>query len=197
MSRCEDCTYFTQPQSKYSKGECTWYNTEYYPEDKTCSHFNPGNSSTCGNCEHFTAPDSRYSKGLCTWYDREYYADESACSKFSSSSSGGGCYLTTACCEFKGLADDCYELTVLRRFRDTYLKEQPFGETLIATYYEDAPSIVKKIDNHSDRAGIYEDIYVKLCEIVKIIESGKNDYAIISYMSMVYGLHRKLFPVKN
>ena len=29
----------------------------------------------------------------------------------------GGCFLTTACVTYRGLADDCYELNVLRNFR--------------------------------------------------------------------------------
>lgn len=193
MPRCGDCEHFREPDSKYGKGECTWYNSEYYPEENSCSHFKAGSSANCGSCEYFKAPDSRYSKGTCSYYDRDYYPDESACSHFSKSSgSSGGCYLTTACCEFKGLPDDCYELTVMRNFRDTYLKAQPYGEALIKHYYEDAPALVKYIDNHSSRTAIYQDIYTKVQEIVKLVETSENEKAIIQYMYMVHNLYRDM-----
>ncbi|GHU54664.1 hypothetical protein FACS1894132_09650 [Clostridia bacterium] len=57
-----------------------------------------------------------------------------------------GCYITTAVCTSLEKPDDCYELTLLRNFRDTFLKNQPDGETLIKPYYEDAPRIVDKIN---------------------------------------------------
>ena len=63
MPRCGDCEYFREPDSKYGKGECTWYNNEYYPDESSCSHFRAGRSASCGSCEYFRASDSRYSKG--------------------------------------------------------------------------------------------------------------------------------------
>ncbi len=44
-----------------------------------------------------------------------------------SNSNGDSCFLTTACCELVGLDDDCFELTVLRRYRDTVLPRLPGG----------------------------------------------------------------------
>ena len=38
-----------------------------------------------------------------------------------------GCFITTACCETLGLADDCFELRTLRRYRDEVLAKQPGG----------------------------------------------------------------------
>ena len=198
MPRCGDCEYYKDPDSKYGKGECTWYNNEYYPEDDSCSHFRAGRSASCGSCEYFRASDSRYSKGECTYYDREYYPEESACSHFSRSSGGsGGCYLTTACCDFKGLPDDCHELTVMRNFRDTYLKAQPYGEGLIKSYYEDAPSIVNFINNQPNCEEIYQDIYAQIQKIVTLVETAENEKAIILYMCMVYELYRKVYPVAD
>lgn len=42
-----------------------------------------------------------------------------------------------------GLPDDCYELTVLRGFRDNYLKNRENGAQDIADYYRNAPQIVR------------------------------------------------------
>lgn len=196
MSRCGDCEYFTEPDSRYGKGECTYYNAQYYPDDKTCGHFKPGRGASCGSCEYFVEPDSRYSKGTCKYYDRDYYSSENACGHFArKSSSGGGCYLTSACCEFKGLADNCHELTTMRNFRDTYLKAQPYGEALIAAYYQDAPLIVKYIDSSPDKADIYADIYAQISRIVSLVENGEKETAIIHYMNLVYSLYREAAPL--
>ncbi len=61
-----------------------------------------------------------------------------------------GCFLTTATCESVGLNDDCWELAQLRRFRDTWLKDQPGGQRDIALYYEAAPQICAQLDQESD-----------------------------------------------
>jgi hypothetical protein len=56
-----------------------------------------------------------------------------------------GCFLTTACCEVLGLADDCFELRSLRRFRDRRLASMPGGPAAIAAYYLVAPSILDRL----------------------------------------------------
>lgn len=55
------------------------------------------------------------------------------------------CFLTTACVGHIGLADDCFELSVLRRFRDGALARMPGGAEDIALYYRHAPAIVERI----------------------------------------------------
>lgn len=61
------------------------------------------------------------------------------------SGSSGGCFLTTACCEVIGLPDDCLELTVLRRFRDSVLPTLPGGDAEIALYYLLAPVVLRRL----------------------------------------------------
>ena len=53
----------------------------------------------------------------------------------------GGCFLTTACTEAKGLPDNCRELETLRHFRDNYMMNVPEGKADIAHYYKTAPSV--------------------------------------------------------
>ena len=53
------------------------------------------------------------------------------------------CYITTAVCESLGKPDDCYELNLLRDYRDSYLMKQEDGEALVQRYYDIAPTIVK------------------------------------------------------
>jgi len=56
-----------------------------------------------------------------------------------------GCFLTTAACEGVGLADDCWELRTLRRFRDGWLAGQAGGTDDIAAYYAQAPAIAARL----------------------------------------------------
>ena len=64
----------------------------------------------------------------------------------------GGCFITTACCETLGLDDDCFELAVLRRYRDQVLAKRPGGKADIARYYELAPLILARIPERTRRA---------------------------------------------
>lgn len=108
------------------------------------------------------------------------------------SSSSGGCYLTTACVECKGLADDCYELTTLRQFRDGYLAEQDGGKEEIQEYYKTAPHIVCRIDASEDAKAVYEDIYSNVIEpCVEFISEGNNEEAHRLYKKMVDELKEK------
>lgn len=99
-----------------------------------------------------------------------------------SESSGSGCFLTSACTAARGLPDDCHELTVLRDFRDNWLKHQPDGILLIAHYYEVAPKIVESIDKREDRLEIWDRIYRELViPCVEMIEKGENQQALALY----------------
>lgn len=70
-----------------------------------------------------------------------------------------GCYITTATCEALGKPDDCYELTMLRAFRDQVLLETEAGSAGVESYYAHAPAIVAAINQRPDAAEIYQEIY--------------------------------------
>jgi hypothetical protein len=121
---------------------------------------------------------------------RKYYpGGDSTCSDFEpndGSSSSGGCYITTAVCESLKKPDDCYELNIFRNFRDSWLKKQPDGETLILDYYKIAPNIVAKINQLANSTEIYNLIwqkYLKPC--LQFIEIGDNQSCKNLYMKMV------------
>ena len=201
MSTCGNYKYYQDPTSKYGKGTCTYHNRDYYPEEEACGHFSTKgrgcNMSTCGNCKYYQDPTSKYGKGTCTYYNRDYYPEEEACGHFSDRNSSGVCYLTTACCEYHNLPDDCRELTVMRRFRDSYLKEQPYGVALIESYYADAPAIVEFINKQADKADIYNGIFLQIKSIVNLVETGENDKALVLYMYMVHELYRKAYQLEK
>ena len=104
----------------------------------------------------------------------------------------GGCYLTTACVEQRGLPDDCDELTTLRLFRDGYMRTQPGGEEDILEYYEKAPKIVDVISKQNNKSEVYDYIYSDvIVPCVEYIKNGENEEAYEIYRSMVKELETK------
>ena len=109
-----------------------------------------------------------------------YSSGGSSNSRSSRSSSSGGsnsgwCFITTAACEYFGKPDNCYELMMLRQFRDGWLAVQSGGEELIREYYRIAPYIVDELNTSEYRDAVYQDIwdcYIIPC--VRLIE--QNDY---------------------
>lgn len=104
------------------------------------------------------------------------------------------CYITTAVCETFQKPDDCYELTLLRNYRDQYLASLPEGEALIKAYYDVAPTIVKHINKQKDSSVIYENIWKDyLSPCISMIEEGKNEDCRALYTEMVENLQEKYF----
>lgn len=104
-------------------------------------------------------------------------------------SSGSGCYLTTACMKyFKDQFDDnCYELTVLRWFRDNFVKEED-----IKHYYAVAPLIVETINKEEKADMVYDYIYDNIVDYcVSEIEKGNYDKAYSRYKNSVLTLEEQ------
>ena len=115
-------------------------------------------------------------------YCRNYDYDDCPIYKGNDS---GGCFLTSACTEARGLPDDCHELTVLRAFRDGYLRSQP------EEYYAVAPKIVDAIRSKADAMEAFDAIYRELVEpCVAMIERGENVEAHALYRSYVLRLKK-------
>jgi hypothetical protein len=103
------------------------------------------------------------------------------------------CFITTAICKSFNKPDNCYELTIFRKFRDNWLKKQPDGESLINEYYNIAPIIVQKIDKSPNKDEIYFLIWEKwLKPCLNSIEEGMFDKCKFLYISMVNEL-RKIY----
>jgi hypothetical protein len=60
-----------------------------------------------------------------------------------------GCFITSACCEALGLADDCFELKALRLYRDEVLARRLGGAEDIAAYYARAPLILARLPHET------------------------------------------------
>ena len=99
-----------------------------------------------------------------------------------------GCFITTAVCTFQNKADDCYELEILRRFRDEYLREKYSNE--IIKYYETSPKIVDSINESKQKKEIYTDIGKKINKCIHLIENGEYEIAFEIYRKMFLKLKK-------
>lgn len=101
----------------------------------------------------FTSSDSIYS----TYCSNQYNYDK--CPYFKPVEEKKDCYLTCACVDALGKADNCEELTLLRKFRDEWLVDQPDGQAEIQQYYTIAPKIVEGILKLPNSTEIFHQIY--------------------------------------
>lgn len=102
------------------------------------------------------------------------------------------CYVTTAVCQSQGKSDDCYELTLLREYRDQYLMEDAGEKELVQEYYNIAPTIVKRINHSADADRVYKEIwdtYLNPC--IHMIEADKKEACKETYSKMVRELREK------
>lgn len=169
----EECPRYRNRQS--SSKECSFY---YYDSGYSCElrRKKEGYSSIDSDTVHRYCWGSRY--------------DE--CPRYRDDQSSGGCFLTSACVEAKGLPDNCYELTTLRNFRDKYLAAQDCGKCEIAHYYHMAPTIVARIKSSPNASAVFEKIYEELvAPCVKLIEQGALDSAHAKYREYVIMLEKK------
>lgn len=139
----------------------------------------------CGTCREFDA--NGRSKGYCRKYGC-YQWPSDTCAKYEDKDgvSGSFCFLTTACCEYKGLPDDCYELEELRKMRDIELKKDRRGVEIIDFYYKEAPRIVKQIENSNNKDEVCDWIYNCIHNVISTYHSGRINEAIVDYLFMMY-----------
>jgi len=101
------------------------------------------------------------------------------------------CFLTTAVCRWRGLPDDCEELTLLRRYRDTYLRNSETGVSAVEHYYEIAPSIATAINDDPDAKTIYHWIYEVIHRCIDAIKREDYDSVFEQYKQMVLDLEAR------
>ncbi len=107
--------------------------------------------------------------------------------------SSSGCFITTAVCQTFGKPDDCYELTMFRRFRDMWLSKQPGGKSLISEYYAVAPAIVENIDGSADAEHVYQkiwELYLNPC--LHYLENEQYEDCKNLYVDMVTRLKKRV-----
>ncbi|MBV7534724.1 DUF4157 domain-containing protein [Duganella sp. sic0402] len=103
------------------------------------------------------------------------------------------CFLTTACVDARGLADDCEELSILRAFRDGPMQALPGGAALVQEYYRIAPAIVDAIQSHPHAAMLLDRLYGDLVQgSIQLIGDGKYAQAMAHYRSCVLAIRQQL-----
>ena len=160
-----------------------------------------GYEGQCGTCKYYYF-EGKYSKGPCTensWHTYYYYPDHRCENYEDERDVHGGCFLTTACCQYKGLPDKCSELETMRGFRDNCLMQLEYGPEIKNLYYADAPKILAAMEDFSEneKKTIFEGIYTEINHINDLIDKGEEKDAIINYMLMVYKLARETLWVHN
>lgn len=102
------------------------------------------------------------------------------------------CFISVACIKAKGLPSDCYELRILRKFRDEYVKNLFDGNEIVENYYDIASTIVNKINELPNTNEIFQDIYTDLVlESVFLIENNKNQQAFFYFKEFIDNLKKK------
>lgn len=106
----------------------------------------------------------------------------------------GGCYLTSACMQHfqENFDDDCYELRVLRWFRDNFVSQED-----IKHYYVVAPYIVEAIDSEEHSDIIYDYIYDTIVDYcVEQIVDGNYEEAYKRYKNSILALEEQFAKEK-
>lgn len=130
-----------------------------------------------------------------SWKVTGYSLSRSEFSQIAGGFKKGLCYITTAVCASQKKADDCYELTTLRRYRDQYLMKTEEGRALVDEYYEIAPGIVFAIGMRGDSDRIYEEILFRyLMPCIRYVEEGENEACKKLYCRMVDELRADYLP---
>lgn len=82
--------------------------------------------------------------------------------------------MTTAICESLGKEADCYELRLLKDYRDQYMESDPERKEMVDEYYDIAPTIVKRMDRCDNRKELYQDLYDRYLSLVSMRLRIKN-----------------------
>ena len=104
------------------------------------------------------------------------------------------CYITTAVIRHFGLQDDCYHLTVLRRFRDSYILYQGEEARLkdLDQYYQIAPEVISWIDAQSNAEEIWATLASTIVTAVEAIQAGQEAQAYEIYKTQILALSASL-----
>lgn len=144
-----------------------------------------------------TAKHYNYQSFSNVW-TRDKYDEDKYASMGTADTGGGGCYLTTACMVEKNpnFDDNCYELTILRNFRDDYMTK--YHQEDILYYYKVAPRILESIDKLSSRKKIIQNMYNELIiKVISYIERSEFEKAYSYYKEYTSNLEEKYLNNKE
>lgn len=105
--------------------------------------------------------------------------------------SGKKCFITGAVLFSLMAPDDCRELTVLRQFRDGFLRYMPAGNSLISRYYDVAPEIDTQITSREDAPVRYRSLFTHIDRAVNMVETGNYQMAYQIYIQQIRELEEE------
>ena len=193
---CAECIQMDLSDEKYNgQYYCQEKGKYYKPTETSCHYFSkrPSISSSgkiCNQCSLVDKNDSRYGEYYCVEERKYIKLNSSACNNIvCRQTSGGGCYITTICCEILGFDDNCDILSTLRKFRDKIMIVNESMHPLLQEYDQIGPILVEKINQDSYKflkaRELYYDFLVPCTDLIK----KKNYYeAIAKYRAMVHTL---------
>lgn len=126
----------------------------------------------CGAYRYQQGPD----------YKNEKYTTNVTCSSCKGTGEKKGCFITSATMSAFNKDDDCYELTLLRKYRDEYLVEK-YPESL-QYYYEKSPLIVDFIEKKQEKEIIYRSIKKEIENCIFLIENQEYELAYNVYSDL-------------
>ncbi len=145
----------------------------------------------CGECTVWrgSGDENKYGERWCSYSRRYERSDQNTygCKGFVwARPSSSGCFLTTACVEYKQLSDDCAELMAMRQLRDTWLQYQPNGRAEIEAYYSYAPEIVQNIKLSVNAEKIWDTLYTQyIVPCQEAVEREDMEGAYLIYRQMI------------
>ena len=186
--KCKDCKYFEEKLIFHSCNRKGHYTDVVQKSDDVCCFFKCADLNyTCSKCKYYACGTCKAKSSF--FVKQNYEADHPACSSFYPQND---CFLTSACVDFMGKPDDCEELTILRDFRDNYMKTLENCQTYSAEYYEIAPQIVERINSSDKKSEFYNNIYSIIMNCIDLIKHNKNEEALDKYRDMVFKLKREI-----
>ncbi len=107
----------------------------------------------------------------------------------------GGCYITSAVVDFKGMPDDSRLMQILRDFRYSYILNSGIDERFSALerYYLIGQEICRWIHSRADSRHILEYVSRYVLDTANWIEAGQYDEAYRFFESRTIGLRRDVF----
>lgn len=109
-----------------------------------------------------------------------------------SGSGGGGCFITTACVEEKGLSDDCHEMHVLRKYRDILVAQDEEFRSKVLEYYRKAPLIIQGIESEGNTGNTYNILFEEMIKpCVQMLDEGRVTEAKELYLKYYEKLSEK------
>lgn len=85
----------------------------------------------------------------------------------------GGCYITSAAVEFRGLGDSSPEMQTLRRFRHEYIESSGIAERMVdlEEYYVIGAVLRNWINSRADRENIWAYVWDYVAEVISLAEA--------------------------